>query len=507
MDYQSCRCQTVNPFGISIQYHFGNAMSFSSCLRMCLVLFWLLVPVWIHGSAGNAFANDPEPPNIVLINVDDLGWRDLACQGSVYYKTPNIDRLASHGVRFTNAYAAASNCAPSRACMLTGQYGPRHGVYTVVNSDRGSAKHRKLIPTKNTKFIANDNLTIADLLKDAGYRSTTIGKWHVSKDPIENGFDQNVAGSQIGHPMAKFGGYHSPFHYVNCISKEAGVYLTDRLTDEAIKFVADKQDKPFFLYLPFYTVHSPLQPKADKKKQWDAVKGQSGQSNASYAAMIESLDENVGRLLTKLDELKLTEITMVVFTSDNGGVWSTSHQTPLRSGKGSYFEGGIRVPLIVRWPRQIEPGSTCDEPVINIDFMPTFAEVAGAKVPEAKVVDGVSFVPVLRDSNAALKERALFWHFPIYLQATGRNKGKEFSSHDRWFRTRPGSAIRSGNWKLHEYFEDGRLELYDLATDIGETKNLANAKPEVARRLHQQLKDWRQKTKAPVPTDLNELYQ
>jgi arylsulfatase A-like enzyme len=223
--------------------------------------------------------------------------------------------------------------------------------------------------------------------------------------------------------------------------------------------------------------------------------------------MIESLDENVGRLLTKLDELKLTEITMVVFTSDNGGVWSTSHQTPLRSGKGSYFEGGIRVPLIVRWPRQIEPGSTCDEPVINIDFMPTFAEVAGAKVPEAKVVDGVSFVPVLRDSNAALKERALFWHFPIYLQATGRNKGKEFSSHDRWFRTRPGSAIRSGNWKLHEYFEDGRLELYDLATDIGETKNLANAKPEVARRLHQQLKDWRQKTKAPVPTDLNELYQ
>ncbi len=481
-------------------------MSFSPCPRMCLFLFWLLVPVWVHSSSG-AFANDSERPNIVLINVDDLGWRDLACQGSAYYKTPNIDRLASQGMRFTDAYAAASNCAPSRACMLTGQYGPRHGVYTVLNSDRGAAEHRKLIPTKNTKFIADDNLTIADLLKDAGYRSTTIGKWHVSKNPIENGFDQNVAGSQIGHPMAKFGGYHSPFNYVNCVADEAGVYLTDRLTDEAIKFVADKQDKPFFLYLPFYTVHSPLQPKADKKKKWDAVRGQSGQSNASYAAMIESLDENVGRLLTKLDELKLTENTMVVFTSDNGGVWSTSHQTPLRSGKGSYFEGGIRVPLIVRWPGHVEPGSTCDEPVINIDFMPTFAEAAGAKVPEAKVVDGVSLVPIMRDSHATLKQRALFWHFPIYLQATGRKKNKEISTHDRWFRTRPGSAIRLGNWKLHEYFEDGRLELYDLATDIGETKNVADAKPEVARRLHQQLKDWRQKTKAPVPTELNDRYQ
>jgi len=207
-------------------------MSSSDYPRMSPILVWAFALFWIHFfPADSKFANEPARPNIVLINVDDLGWRDLACQGSAYYQTPNIDRLASQGIRFTNAYAAASNCAPSRACMLTGQYGPRHGVYTVLNSDRGSAEQRKLIPTKNTKFIANDNLTIADLLKEAGYRTITIGKWHVSKNPINSGFDLNVAGSQIGHPSAKFGGYHSPFNYVNCVSKEEGEYLTDRLTD------------------------------------------------------------------------------------------------------------------------------------------------------------------------------------------------------------------------------------------------------------------------------------
>lgn len=457
------------------------------------------------GLSCNAFADDTLKPNIILINVDDLGWMDLACQGSKYYKTPNVDRLAEMGVRFTDAYAAASNCAPSRACMLTGQYGPRHGVYTVLNSDRGQARHRKLVPTKNTLHITKDNLTIADLLSKSGYLTITIGKWHVSTDPLANGFDLNIAGSKIGHPVKKHGGYHSPFDYVNCVSQKEGEYLTDRLADEAITFVTEHKDKPFFLYLPFYTVHSPLQPKANKKKKWDSVKGQPGQRNPAYAAMIESMDENVGRLMKKLDELKLVEKTVVVFTSDNGGNWHTSRQTPLRSGKGSYFEGGIRVPLIVRWPGTIKPGTTCREPVSNIDFMPTFTEIAGSKIPDSKVVDGVSLLSLLKNPNASLKTRSLFWHFPIYLQA-GRAT-EVFSTHDRWFRTRPGSSMRSGNWKLHEYFEDGRLELYDLDSDPGEKTNVATSHPEITQQLYEELKIWRQRTNAPVPTQLNPEYE
>ena len=454
----------------------------------------------------NAFsvsnANEPSKPNIVLINVDDLGWMDLGCQGSKYYKTPNVDRLASQGMRFTNAYAAASNCAPSRACMMTGQYGPAHGVYTVNNSDRGKSARRKLIPVRNTTSIANDTLTIADLLKSAGYRTITIGKWHVSDDPLENGFDQNVAGSHIGHPTAKHGGYHSPFVYVNCVSNEEGEYLTDRLTDEAIRLVVDNKDHPFFLYLPFYTVHTPIQPKADKKKKWQAIEGLPGQKNASYAAMVESMDENVGRLLKCLDEMGVSDRTVVVFTSDNGGVSTISRQTPLRAGKGSYFEGGIRVPMIVRWPGRIEPATVCDQPAINIDFMPTFAEIAGVKIPDQKQADGQSLVSLFADANAKLPKRSLFWHFPIYLQTNGKQKS-ECATHDRWFRTRPGSVIRTGKWKLHEYFEDGRLELYDLESDISETMNLAKDQPEVAQRLHDELKNWRKRTAAPVPKKLN----
>ncbi|QEG20683.1 sulfatase [Mariniblastus fucicola] len=444
-------------------------------------------------------------PNIVLINADDLGWMDLKCQGSKYYQTPNVDRLASEGMRFTNAYASASNCAPSRACMMTGQYGPRHGVFTVQNSDRGPAKARKLIPVRNKTSISEDHFTIADLLNSVGYQTISIGKWHIGKDPLLNGFDQNVAGEHIGHPGAKQGGYHSPFSYVNCVSESKGEYLTDRLTDEAIKFVNDNQSKPFFLYLPFYAVHTPLQPRADKKKRWKSIEAQPGQSNASYAAMVESMDENVGRLLESLDKLGLSERTIVIFTSDNGGHWAISRQAPLRAGKGSYFEGGIRVPMIVRWPGRIKPGTTCDEPVINVDFMPTFAEISGAKIPAKQTIDGVSLLPVLMDSKAGLKERSLFWHFPVYLQSVSRASG-EFETHDSRFRTRPGSAIRSGKWKLHEYFEDGRLELYDLESDIGETENVASVRPEIANRLHAELEKWRDDAGAPVPTDLNPKY-
>lgn len=475
------------------------------CCQIFLLAWFFGVVYFAESPVSLAQESESAKPNIVLINIDDLGWMDLECQGSKFYRTPNVDRLASEGMRFTNAYAAAANCAPSRACMMTGQYGPRHGVYTVGNSDRGKAKSRKLIPIKNSKTIPQESTTLAKMLNGGGYRTASIGKWHISKDPLKFGVMHNIAGSEIGHPVAKLGGYHSPFNYVNCVNEEEGEYLTDRLTDEAVKFIETDSEQPFFLYLPYYTVHTPLQAKADKLEKWKAIPGTPGQKNASYAAMIESMDENVGRLMACLKDNKLSKNTVVIFTSDNGGMWKVSRQVPLRAGKGSYFEGGIRVPLIVRWPGVTEPATECHEPVINVDFMPTLATIAGAKLEDNGIVDGESFVPLLRDPSAKLKERSLFWHFPIYLQATG--KGKDFETHDQLFRTRPGSVIRSGKWKLHEYFEDGRLELYDLESDVGETTNLAETLPQVASRLHAKLQSWRQDTDAPVPSDLNPKFE
>ena len=437
-------------------------------------------------------------PNIVYINVDDLGWTDLSVQGSNYYETPNIDRLASQGMTFTNAYAAAANCTPSRACSLSGQYTPRHGVYTVDSSARGKSKNRRLIPTKNTLFLEDDNLTIADILRADGYATASIGKWHVSQDPLENGFDLNIAGDRWGSP--RHGGYHSPYDFPNCTQEEAGEYLTDRLTDEAIQFISTKREEPFFLYLPFYTVHSPLQAKDDITAKYKAKQSSEAHSNAKYAAMIESLDDNVGRLMTALDELGISENTLVVFTSDNGGVWNTSKQWPLRAGKGSYYEGGIREPLFVRWPGKIKAGSSSDVPVNGIDFFPTFVDAAVASVPQEKVLDGLSLMPLLTQSGT-LEERALFWHFPIYLQ------GGNAECTDPLFRTRPGSVVRLGDWKLHEYFEDGRIELYNLRDDIGEKHNLIAEHPKKVKELMDLLRAWRAQVDAPVPSTLNPEYQ
>ncbi|MFC1498123.1 sulfatase [Verrucomicrobiota bacterium] len=446
------------------------------------------------GIAGTAV----KKPNIIYINVDDLGWADLGCQGSGFYETPNIDKLASQGMVFSDAYAPAANCAPSRACCLTGQYTPRHGVYTVNNSARGSAKERKLIPTKNTLHIEDSNLTIAHALKAAGYKTCTVGKWHVSEDPLKNGFDVNIAGGKWGGPY--HGGYHSPYDYPNCKKEGEGEYLTDRLTSEAIRFITENRDRPFFLYLPYYTVHSPLQAKKDKERLFGGKKGTKAHKDVKYAAMIASLDEGVGRLMETVKALGLADNSLILFTSDNGGVWKTSKQWPLRAGKGSYYEGGIREPLLVRWPGKIKPGTTCDVPVSGVDFFPTFLEVTAGEKPTSKVLDGVSLMPLLTQSGA-IKDRPLFWHFPIYLQ------GGSSESRDPKFRTRPGSVIRYGDWKLHEYFEDGGLELYNLKDDIGEKKNLADTNPEKVKELHEMLKAWRKQTNAPVPTKKNPKYK
>jgi len=433
-------------------------------------------------------------PNIIYVNVDDMGWSDPGFMGSTYHETPNIDRLAGEGMVFSNAYAPAANCAPSRACCLTGDYTPRHGVYTVNNSDRGQSRNRKLIPTPNTLFIDKDKPTMASILRDAGYATCHVGKFHVGEDPLDYGFDVNIGGGHWGNPRSYFSPYGGPD---NLPADEDGEYLTDPLATESIDFIRTHRDGPFFLYLATYTVHTPLQAKEEVIEKYRKKPVTEKHDSPVYAAMVDSLDENIGRIMSTLDELGLTEKTLVLFTSDNGGCYRITKQWPLRAGKGSYYEGGIREPMIVRWPGVVEAGSTCDVPVIGIDFMPTFAEAAGAEHPE---VDGVSMLPLLT-GKGAFPERPLFWHFPVYLQ----NGNPE--SRDLLFRTRPGSAVREGDWKLIEYFEDGALELYNLADDVGERRNLAEIEREKAQALRETLVAWRSETNAAVPTAQNPEYQ
>lgn len=444
-------------------------------------------------------SSEQKRPNIILINVDDLGWKDLGFMGSDYYETPNLDKFSQEGMIFTNAYAGASNCAPSRANMISGQYGPRHGVYTVSPSDRGNAKTRKLIPTKNIDSLSDSLFTIGEMFHANGYTTGTFGKWHVSEDPTKMGFDVNIGGNHRGNPGRD--GYFTPYNIEHIVDGPEGEYLTDRLTDEAIKFVKDNQDGPFFLYLPFYTVHSPLMGKPELVEKFKAKQGSGGQDNAVYAAMVYSMDENVGRLLEVVSSLGLEEETMVIFTSDNGGIRKTSNQYPLRAGKGSYYEGGIRVPMVIKYPGKIQAGQKVDEPVLQMDFFPTLQNVIQAENIN-KGLDGQDLSPLLFE-NKSLDKRDLFWHFPIYLEAYSP---KDDQAKDPLFRTRPGSVIRSGKWKLHEYFEDGDLELYNLEEDLTEQNNLAEDYPEKVEELLSKLREWRASTNAPVPTEKNPEY-
>jgi arylsulfatase A-like enzyme len=366
----------------------------------------------------------------------------------------------------------------------------------VGNSARGNAKHRRLIPIQNTEFLKPDNLTIASVLKAAGYKTIHLGKWHISMDPLEQGFDVNIGGGKQGGPSG--GGYFSPFENVPMAKFNdqypKGTHRVDIFADQAIQFMRENCEESFFMHMAFYSVHTKLEavPEYIEKYRGRAV-------NAVYASMIEKMDEGIGRILDELDDLGLKENTVVFFCSDNGGICEVSSQKPFRAGKGSYFEGGTREPLVVRWPDRVLPDSTCRVPVSGIDFYPTFLDIAGVDVPEGKILDGVSLMPLLTGSGP-IEDRALFWHFPVYLQKYG---GVKDESHDPLFRTRPGSTLRQGKWKFHEYFEDGRIELYDLETDPGERANLASRYPEKASELHGLLKQWRGRIKAPVPTERN----
>jgi len=435
-------------------------------------------------------------PNVVFFFIDDMGWTDLGFMGSKYYESPNIDKLAKDGMVFMNAYAAAPNCAPSRACLMSGQYSPRHGVYTVSSSERGSAKHRKLIPIKNITHLAEKFVTIGEALQVGGYVTATMGKWHLGDDPTTQGFDVNIAGKSWGSPSG--GGYHSPYKYPNLEKKERGEYLTDRLGEEACKFIEKNKDNPFFLYLTHYAVHTPIQAKPELKKKYQAKKTTERHSNPAYAAMIESTDDSVGAVLEKLEKLGLSEDTIVLFFSDNGGHGGVTSNAPLRGSKGMLYEGGIREPMIVKWPGVTRPGSVCRENVIGVDFYPTLLEVTKTLAPKDYLLDGVSFVPLLRNSATQLKRKAIHWHFPAYLQGYTERHGN--------FRTTPAGAVRMGDWKLIEFFDDGTLELYNTREDISETKNLAKKMPTKAKDMHEVMLAWRKDTKAPVPTKLNPAY-
>lgn len=436
-------------------------------------------------------------PNIVLMLIDDLGWKDVGYMGNDFYETPNIDKLASQGMVFTHAYSNAPNCAPTRASLLTGLYTPRHRIFTVNSAARGKSHLRKLIPIPNTANLDTKFPTIATTLKDAGYVSTSIGKWHLGDDPefgpIAHGFDENIGGNHLGHPKS----YFSPYKNKNIADGPEGEYLTDRLTEEALKFIDTNKDRPFFLYLSHYTVHTPLQANKDLIEKYKAKKSGKIHNNPTYAAMIESMDESVGRVLKKLQELQLEKNTIVFFISDNGGHGSITSQTPLRGSKGMLYEGGIRVPMIVYWPGKVIEKSTCETPVMTADIFPTIYKIIAESIQTNFNFDGSSLLPLLFQTGN-LKRKAIYWHFPAYLE---RYRGMK----QPW-RITPSSAIREGDWKLIKFFENEKLEIYNLKDDIGEKNNLVDSLPEKANELHEKLKKWQKKVNAPVPTELNPEY-
>lgn len=440
------------------------------------------------GSA--AFAKDVPPPhpNIVLIMADDLGWMDLHCQGNEQLDTPKIDSLAGQGMRFTDAYAAAPVCTPTRAAMMTGLSPARLGITNHAPGNPDAVPEgTNLRGARWTTYLDLQHTTIAERLKAAGYATGFVGKWHLShrpgrdaQGPLEprlrpewQGYDLNVGGCSRGGPPS----YFEPYKIPNITPRRAGDYLPERLADECISFVKEKRDQPFFLTWWNYSVHYPIQAPEPLLEKYRA---RGGLENPDYAAMIEGMDTAIGRLLTTIDEMGLSENTFVIFTSDNGSLFGN---LPLRKNKGYLYEGGIRVPWIVRWPGVVRPGSVCHVPIISTDVYPTILDVAGINREPGRVLDGESIVPLLRQTDS-FQRRTLYFHYPNYA----------FHKENRL-----GSAIRDGDYKLIKFYDNESIELYDLASDIGETKNLASDKPEVARALEEKLTAWLSETKAPMP--------
>jgi len=441
-----------------------------------------------------------EQPNILFIYLDDFGWRDTSYMGSDFYETPHLDQLAGEGMVFTDAYSCAANCAPARASLLSGQYTPRHRIFNVGTRPRGKAQFRKLEHIAGTDILDPEIKTWAHQLQKAGYRTATIGKWHLSHDPIPYGFDVNVGGTKSGGPPR---GYYPPHGKAPGLGDAPpGEYLTDRLSQDAESFIRDNAERPWALYLTHFAVHTPLQPKRELVEKYRAKPPGKLHHDQVMATMIQAVDDGVGRIRKCLDELGLADRTVVVFFSDNGGYGPATDMDPLKGYKGTYYEGGIREPFFVKWPGVIPAGRKSAEPVIGVDLYPTLCAIGGAELPTQQSVDGVNLLPLLRGEVTSLGDRALFWHFPAYLQAYQVWDEQR----DPLFRSRPCSIIRRGDWKLHQYFEDNALELYNLREDIGEQRNLAKSKPEKTQDLLRRLQQWQQAVDAPIPRKLNPAY-
>ncbi len=437
-------------------------------------------------------------PNIVFILADDLGWRDLSCEGSPIYESPNIDRIANEGMRFTQGYAACQVCSPSRASILTGKTPPRHGITDWIGARSGIAwrdteRHNKLLPPDYDHGLRNEEITFVQVLKDSGYRTFFGGKWHLGDEgnhPEQFGFEVNVGGWRVGSPS---GGYFSPYKNPKLEDGPDGESLPIRLGTETANWIEAHKNEPFLAYLSFYSVHGPIQTSQDRWAKYREKATERGlvdsrfimdrnlpvrqvQDCTIYGGMVEAMDDAVGIVLDRLDQLGLADNTIVCFTSDNGGVSSgdsfPTSNLPLRGGKGRQWEGGIREPFHIKAPGITEPGSTCDVPVSGIDYYATFLELAGLDIPDQQVVDGLSLAPLLKgESDSTLSERDLFWHYPHY-----GNQGGD-----------PSAMIRSQNWKLIHYFEDGHDELYDLDNDEGERSDISGAHPDRARELRGRL--------------------
>jgi len=452
------------------------------------------------GLRRTAFGSCPRP-NFVFFLADDLGWADVGYNGSGFYDTPNLDRLAAEGMVFTDAYAASPVCSPTRASIMTGKYPARIGITDFI----GGFRFGRLVPPRNPTHMNLSEITLAEALAAAGYKNYFIGKWHLGGEdywPDKQGFDRNIGGTAAGLPVH---GYFAPYHIKTLPEGSRGEYLTDRLTEEAVKCMESAGNAPFMVFLSHFAVHVPIEAKEEIREIYqekasgldpdrvrfarrDGRKTRMVQDHPEYAAMLYSLDQSLGRVMSALERMGLADNTVIVFMSDNGGLSTAegrpTSNLPLRGGKGWLYEGGIREPMIIKWPGVTKPGSRRRTPVISTDFYPTMLEMAGLPPVPDRHIDGMSLVPLLR-GEGGLPRKAIFWHYPHYSNQGGK----------------PSAAVRSGEWKLIEFFETGRLELYNLEEDIGEKNDLASARPEKALEMKTMLRRWLEEVGAPMPRE------
>ena len=449
-----------------------------------------------------------EKPNIIFIMADDLGWFDVGYNGAPFYETPNIDRLAADGMIFDRSYTGGANCAPTRACLMSGMYTPRHKIYQPGGKSKAGPKDfqkmRLLTPNRSNKKVGNNEFEVidslnpktplpaethclAEVLKPCGYKTAMLGKWHLG-DSEHQGFD-----------LFSADGTEKPYG-----KRYGNVDVAETLTDRALQFIEENKSGPFFLYLAHWDVHKPTNARkevVDKYKKKLQAKEWEQNWNATYAAQIEAVDKSVGRVRAEVKRLGIENDTLIIFTSDNG-VISNFHSGPLRGNKGSFFEGGVRVATAMCWPGVVKAGSRCDTPTTSVDYMPTFAELAGGKLPTTQPVDGKSIVPLMKGEEA-LTERPIFWHYPLYLSG---GVLPIYGTDILNWRAVPLSMIVKGQWKLIHYYETDSVQLYNIVQDMSEKTDLSTSKPEIAQALHEELKNWVRKTEAPVPRTLNESF-